>query len=217
MEIVWQGHSCFRIRGREATVVMDPCPPGSGYVIGKPTADIVTVSHPHDNHNYLKAIAGHPVVLDVPGEYEIHGAFVTGIATYHDGEKGAERGKNIAWVVEMEEIKVVHLGDLGHTPSAEQVEDMVGADVLLVPVGGNSTIDGAKAAEIVSMLEAKIVVPMHYQTDVFKTALGKGPLDTAERFLKEMEVKEVQPQPKLQITRSNIPSDTQVVLLDHKR
>lgn len=216
MEIVWQGHSCFRIRGREATVITDPCPPTSGYTIGKPTADIVTVSHPHDNHHYLKAVAGNPVVLESPGEYEIHGAFVTGVQTYHDGEKGAERGTNVAWIIEMEDIKVVHLGDLGHTPSADEIEDMVGADVLMIPVGGNTTIDGAKAAEIVSMLEGKIVVPMHYQTDVYKVGLGKGQLDTAERFLKEMEVKEVQPQPKLQITRANIPTDTQVVMLEYK-
>jgi L-ascorbate metabolism protein UlaG (beta-lactamase superfamily) len=211
MEIVWLGHSCFRVRGREATVVMDPCPPKSGYAIGKPTADIVTISHPHENHNFLKAVAGSPTVLDGAGEYEIHGAFLTAIATYHDGERGAERGKNLAWVVEMEEIKIVHLGDLGHTPSAEQVEDMVGCDVLFVPVGGSTTIDGAKAAEVVAMLEAKIVVPMHYQTEVHKDSL-----DTPERFFKEMEVKAIEPQPKLQITQSNIPPDTQVVLLDYK-
>ncbi len=209
MEIVWLGHSCFRIRGREATVITDPCPPASGYAIGKPTADIITISHPHDNHNYIKAVAGTPTTLDGPGEYEIHGAFVTGIPTFPDGEKGGERGPNIVWVIEMEEIKVVHLGDLGHTPTAEQVEDMVGADVLLIPVGGETTIDGAKAAEIVSMLEAKVVVPMHYKTEIFK-----GTLDTAERFLKEMEVKDVQPQQKLQITYNTVPSDTQVVLLD---
>jgi L-ascorbate metabolism protein UlaG (beta-lactamase superfamily) len=209
MEIVWLGHPCFRIRGREATVITDPCPPASGYAIGKPTADIITISHPHENHKFIKAVASSPTVLDSPGEYEIHGAFVTGIPTYHDGEKGGERGPNIVWVIEMEEIKIVHLGDLGHTPSAEQVEDMVGADVLLVPVGGETTIDGAKAAEIVSMLEAKVVVPMHYKTEIYK-----GTLDTAERFLKEMEVKELQPQQKLQITYNTVPSDTQVVLLD---
>lgn len=211
MEIVWLGHSCFRIRGREATVVMDPCPPKSGYAIGKPTADIVTVSHQHENHNFVKAVAGSPTVLDSAGEYEIHGAFLTGIQTYHDSEKGAERGKNIAFVVEMEDIKVCHLGDLGHAPTAEQVEDMVGCDVLFVPVGGGTTIDGAKAAEVVSMLEAKLVVPMHYRTEAHKDGL-----DSAERFLKEMEVKAVEPQPKLQITRSAIPADTQVVILDYK-
>ena len=208
MEIVWLGHSCFRIRGREATVITDPCPPTTGYAIGKPTADIVTLSNRHEDHAYLKAVAGHPVVLDGPGEYEIHGAFLTGISTYQDGE-GPE---NIAFVVEMEDIRVCHLGDLGRTPSAQQAEEMTGADVLLVPVGGNSTIDGAKAAEVVSLLEARLVIPMHYLTPA-----SKAKLDPPDRFLKEMGVTAVEPQPKLSISRSTIPHETQVMVLDYKR
>jgi L-ascorbate metabolism protein UlaG (beta-lactamase superfamily) len=213
MDIVWLGHSCFRIRGREATIVMDPCPPASGYAIGKPTADIVTVSHPHDNHNFVKAIAGSPTVLDSPGEYEIHGVFITGVRTYHDAEKGAERGGNLAWVLEMEGMKVCHLGDLGHSPSAEQAEEMTGADVLMVPVGGETTIDGRKAAEIVALLEARVILPMHYQTPALK-----GQLETPEVFLKEMGVTAApEPQQKLSITRTTVPSDAQVVLLDYRR
>jgi L-ascorbate metabolism protein UlaG (beta-lactamase superfamily) len=211
MEIVWLGHSCFRIRGREATVVTDPCPPASGYSIGKPTADIVTISHGHPNHSHVKAVSGHPIVLTNAGEYEIHGAFISGIATYHDDQRGAERGRNLAYVIEMEDIKVCHLGDLGHTPTAEQMEDMVGSDVLLVPVGGGTTIDGAKAAEIANMLEAKLVIPMHYQTESHKDGLEK-----AERFLKEMEVKAIEPQPKLSVNRTQVPTDTQVVVLDYR-
>lgn len=212
MEIVWLGHSCFRIRGREATIVTDPCPPATGYAIGKPTADIVTISHRHGNHDYTKAVAGSPVVLDGPGEYEIHGAFITAVPTYHDDQKGSERGRNLAFIVEMEDIRVCHLGDLGHTPTAEQAEEMTGADILLVPVGGGTTIDGAKAAEVVSLLEARLVIPMHYRTEALKDGL-----DPPDRFLKEMEVTSLEPQPKLSINRSNIPSETQVVLLDYRR
>jgi L-ascorbate metabolism protein UlaG (beta-lactamase superfamily) len=212
MEIVWLGHSCFRIRGREATVVTDPCPPASGYSIGKPTADIITISHPHDQHSYVKALAGKPVVIGSPGEYEIHGAFLTGVSTYHDAEKGATHGKNISFIIEMEDIKICHLGDIGHAPSAEQAEDMVGADILLIPVGGGTTIDGPKAAEIVSLLEARLVIPMHYKTDALKDGL-----EPPDRFLKEMEVATAEPQPKLSINRSGIPSTTQVILLDYKR
>jgi L-ascorbate metabolism protein UlaG (beta-lactamase superfamily) len=211
MEIVWLGHSCFRIRGKEAVVVCDPCPPATGYQIGKPTADIITISHPHTDHSYVKAIAGKPTILLNAGEYEIHGAFITAIATYHDAQHGAEQGRNLAFVIEMEEIKVVHLGDLGHTPTAEQVEDMVGCDVLLVPIGGKTSLDGAKAAEIVSLLEAKLVVPMHYKTEAHD-----GGLETAERFLKEMQVTTVEPQPKLQINKNSSPSETQVIMLDYK-
>ena len=211
MEIVWLGHSCFRIRGREATVLTDPCPPASGYAIGKPTADIVTISHRHDNHSYLKAVAGTPTVLDGPGEYEISDAFITGIATYHDGSKGMDHGPNVAFVLEMEGIKLCHLGDLGHTPSAEQAEEMTGADILFVPVGGNTTLDGVKAAEVVALLEARLVVPMHYKTPAFK-----GELETPERFLKEMGATAHEPQAKLSVTRTQLPTDVQVVLLDYR-
>jgi len=213
VEIVWLGHSCFRIRGREATIVTDPCPASSGYSIGKPTADIVTVSHDHADHSYVKAVPGSPTVLNGPGEYEIHGAFVTGIGTYHDSERGAERGENVAFVVELEDIRVCHLGDLGHTPTAEQAEEMTGVDVLLIPIGGDGTIDGAKAAEVVSLLEARLVIPMHYKTEATKDRL-----DPPDRFLKEMGiVAAMEPLAKLSVTRSTLPHETQVMVLDYKR
>ncbi|MCH7483810.1 MAG: MBL fold metallo-hydrolase [Chloroflexi bacterium] len=211
MEIVWLGHSSFRIRAREATVITDPCPPSTGYSIGKPTADIVTLSHAHDDHTYLKAVAGKPTVIDSIGEYEISGAFLTSILTYHDGERGGERGKNLTFVIEMEGIKICHLGDLGHAPTADQAEGMTGADVLMIPVGGDSTIDGAKAAEIVPMLDARIVIPMHY-----KTPVARGNLEPADRFLKEMQATAVQAQPKLSLSYNTVPSDTQVILLDYR-
>ncbi len=211
MEIVWLGHSCFRIRAREATVITDPCPPSTGYTTGKPTADIITLSHAHDDHTYVKAVAGKPTVIDSAGEYEISGAFLTAIPTYHDGEMGGERGKNLVFVIEMEGIKICHLGDLGHAPTADQAEDMTGADVLMIPVGGDSTIDGAKAAEIVPMLDARIVIPMHY-----KTPVAKGKLEPADRFLKELQATAVQAQPKLSLSYNTVPSDTQVVLLDYR-
>ena len=211
MDITWLGHSCFRIRGREAALVTDPCPPASGYSIGKPTADIVTISHDHDNHNFKKAVAGQPVVLDRAGEYEIKGAFVTGVTTYHDDERGAKHGPNIAFVVEMEGIRVCHLGDIGHTPTPEQVEELSGVGVLLVPVGGNTTIDEATAAEVVNILEPSLVIPMHYATPASKDKLA-----TADRFLKEMGAKEIEAQPKLSLSRGSLPSETQVVLLDYR-
>ena len=212
MEIVWQGHSCFRIRAREATIVTDPCPPASGYSIGKPTADIVTVSHKHENHSYLKAVAGSPTVVDGPGEYEISGAFVTGIATHHDAKKGEDHGPNIVYTMEMEDIKLCHLGDLGHTPTAEQAEEMTGVDILFIPIGGNTTLDGQRAAEVVSLLEARLVIPMHY-----KTPASKAELETPERFLKEMGVTApLEPQPKISVTRNAIPATTQVVMLDYR-
>jgi L-ascorbate metabolism protein UlaG (beta-lactamase superfamily) len=212
LDITWLGHSCFRIRGKEATVITDPCPPTSGYNIGKPTADIVTISQNGENHTYVKAIAGKPVIVNQPGEYEIHGAFITGVATSQDTSKGADRGKNVAFIIEMEGLRVCHLGNLGQTPTAEQAEEMTGADVLLIPVGGSDTIDGAKAAEIVSLLEARLVVPMHYKTDA-----SKGSLEAPNRFLKELGASAGEPQPKLSINRASVPMETKAILLDHKR
>lgn len=212
MEIVWLGHACFRIRGREAAIVTDPCPPSSGYHIGRPSAAIVTVSHDHPDHCYLKGMAGSPQVIDGPGEYEIEGVFITGVPTYHDTRKGSARGKNVAFVLELEDVRVCHLGDLGHTPTAEQVEELSTVDILLIPVGGQTTIDGATAAEVVSLLEPRLVLPMHYRTPASTAAL-----DPLDRFLREMGIKSYEPQAKLSVSRGSLPHETQVVVLDYKR
>lgn len=212
MEITWLGHSCFRLRSREGAVVADPCPPSSGYSVGKPTADIVTISHDHPTHSYRKAVAGKPVFIDAPGEYEVAGIFIAGIPTYHDGRKGARWGKNTAYVIEMDEIRLCHLGDLGHVPTPEQAEEMSGVDVLLVPVGGQNTIDASAAADVVSLLEPRVVIPMHYKTD-----RETAPLDPLQKFLKEMGVTSAEPMPKATLTRNNLPLETQVMVLDYKR
>ena len=212
MEITWLGHSCFRLRSREAVVITDPCSPETGHPIGKVTADIVTISHDHPGHNYLKAVTGKPVVITAPGEYEIAGVFITGIATYHGGRKGSPRSKNTAYMIEMDHIRLCHLGDLGHLPTPEQVEDMSGADVLLIPVGATNTIDVDTAAEVVGLLEPAVVIPMHY-----KTALSTAPLNPLQRFLTEMGLRQVEPLPKVSFNRSNLPDETQVIVLDYKR
>jgi L-ascorbate metabolism protein UlaG (beta-lactamase superfamily) len=212
MEITWLGHSCFRLRSREAVVITDPCPPTAGYSIGRVTADIVTISHDHPSHNYRKAVAGTPIVITAPGEYEIAGVFIAGIATHHGGQKDSPRGKNTAYMIEMDNIRLCHLGDVGHVPMPEQVDDMSGADVLLIPVGGKNTIDAATAAEVVGLLEPAVVIPMHY-----KTAHSTAPLDPLQRFLTEMGLTQVEPLPKVSFNRSNLPDETQVIVLDYKR
>ena len=210
MDITWSGHSCFRIKGSQATVITDPYPPDLGYALGKPSASIVTVSHQHEGHSYVQGIGGEPRPVTRPGEYEISGVLIIGIATFHDREQGGNRGKNTVYVMEVDEISVCHLGDLGHVLTAEQVEEIDDVDVLLLPVGGTSTIDAPMAAEVVRQLEPKVVIPMHYKTQ----ALSRG-LEPVDRFLKEMGVKEVNPQPKLSLSRSNLPVSTQVFLLDY--
>ncbi len=212
MEIVWLGHSCFRLRGRQTTIVTDPCPPSTGYSIGRTAAHIVTISHHHEDHDYITAISGSPRVLDAPGEYDINGVFLTAIPTYHDGRKGAVRGPNLVFLFEMEGLTLCHLGDLGHLPTPEQVELLSGADVLMVPVGGHTTLDGAQAVEVVNILEPKLVVPMHYRTPACRL-----PLDPLDRFLKEMDVDAVEPQKRLSVTAGSLPDSPQVVVLDYER
>jgi len=210
MDISWLGHSCFRIRGNRASVITDPYPPSLGYSLGKPTARIVTVSHQHLGHSYVQGVGGEPRLVTGPGEYEISGVMIIGIATFHDKEKGTKRGKNTVYVMEVDEVWVCHLGDLGHVLTAEQVEEIDNVDVLLLPVGGVSTIDASMAVEVVRQLEPKVVIPMHYKTPALSWEL-----EPVERFLKEIGVKEINPQPKLSVTKSNLPISTQVFLLDY--
>jgi L-ascorbate metabolism protein UlaG (beta-lactamase superfamily) len=210
MEISWLGHSCFRLKGNQATVITDPYPPNLGYKLGKLTASIVTVSHQHPGHSYVEGVGGGPRVVKGPGEYEISGVLIMGIATFHDSEKGAVRGKNTAYHMEIDEIAVCHLGDLGNVLTSEQVEELDNVDVLLLPVGGVSTINAPLAAEVVRQLEPKVVIPMHYKTPVLKREL-----ESVDRFLKEIGAKDVAPQPKLSVTKSNLPETTQVFLLDY--
>jgi len=210
MDINWLGHSCFRIRGSHATIITDPYPPSLGYSLGKPTARIVTVSHQHPGHSYVQGIGGEPKPVSGPGEYEISGVLIIGIATFHDGEKGRKRGRNTVYLIEVDDIAVCHLGDLGHVLTAEQVEELGDVDVLLLPVGGVSTIDAPMAAEVVRQLEPKAVVPMHYKTEALSWEL-----EPVGRFLKEIGVEQVVSQPKLSFTKSSLPASTQVFLLDY--
>ena len=210
MEIRWLGHSCFRIKGNQATIITDPYAPDLGYSLGKDSANIVTISHQHPGHSYFEGIDGDPRQVAGPGEYEISGVMIIGMATFHDAEGGSRRGKNTVYIMDVDEISVCHLGDLGHMLTAERSEEIGEVDVLLIPVGGVSTIDATTAAEVVRQLTPKVVVPMHYRTDALQREL-----EPVDRFLKEMGVKEVSSQPKLSFTKANLPITTQVFLLDY--
>jgi len=210
MDITWLGHACFRVRGSHATVITDPYPPDLGYSLGKPSAHIVTVSHQHPGHSYVQGISGQPRPITGPGEYEIRGALVIGVATFHDAEGGRKRGRNTVYLMEIDEVSVCHLGDLGHVLTAAQVEEIGDVDVLLLPVGGVSTVNAPMAAEVVRQLEPKVVVPMHYKTQAISWEL-----EPVERFLKEIGVKPITSQPKLSFTKSSLPASTQVFLLEY--
>lgn len=208
-EIKWLGHACFRLRSRDATIVTDPVPRSFGYKIEKQRADIVTLSHDHPGHTNLDLFITPPKLVNGPGEYEMNDVFITGIRTYHDNAKGAEQGRNTAYLFELEDVVICHLGDLGHTLSEEQVESMSQADIIIVPVGGGTVLDAAKAVEVIGQLDAKIIIPMQYQT-----AVGDKERDPLERFLKEMGIHESTPRDKLTVRASDLGETPQVIVLD---
>jgi L-ascorbate metabolism protein UlaG (beta-lactamase superfamily) len=214
MELSWLGHSCFRLRGKEATLITDPPAPATGYSLARLSADIVTVSHQHPGHNYIKGVGGEPRVVDGPGEYEIKGLLISGIRTYHDREGGKVHGRNTAYLITMDDVHICHLGDLGAPLDDQAQEALSGADVLLVPVGGGNALSAEGAAEVVAQLEPRLVVPMHYATPAYKPT--DKPLDPVEKFLREMGVEAADPLPKVTITPASLPAETQVVLLNYR-
>jgi L-ascorbate metabolism protein UlaG (beta-lactamase superfamily) len=208
LDVTWLGHGCFRLRGRSAAVVTDPFPPTIGLKLQKLDADLVTVSHEHDNHNYTQAVRDGYEIRG-PGEYEVAGVSVIGFPTYHDSEKGATRGRNTVYLIEIDDVRVCHLGDLGHRLDDTDAETVSSVDVLLVPVGGRMAINAAQAAEVVRQLEPRFVVPMHYAIPGLKLEL-----DSVDRFLKEMAVVAGEPLPKLSVQASSGEYETKVVVLE---
>jgi L-ascorbate metabolism protein UlaG (beta-lactamase superfamily) len=218
MEITWFGHSCFRLMERGmASVVTDPYDDSLGYASLRLKADIVTVSHDAPGHSHVDAVRGDKLALTGPGEYEIGGVFITGIPTLRaagDTKKkkdDADGKKNTVFVFDYDGLTVCHLGDLDHVPTQSQIEALGAVSVALVPVGGGGGLNAAQAAEVVSLIEPYIVVPMHYRTDS-----GSTSLDPVSKFLKEMGLGPTQPEALLKVSRSGLPDETRVVLLECK-
>lgn len=209
MQITWYGHSCFRLRSRKGTVVTDPYGSELGYDLPRLRADIVTVSHEHPDHDNVKAVKGKPMIIDGPGEYEIKGIFVIGIPTSQGDGQGGPESRNTIYLFDLEGVTVCHLGDLVRVPTQSEVEELSDVDVLLIPVGGGNAIGAAKASEVISLLEPKVVIPMHYGTEAVK-GLKLQPVD---HFLKEMGIKEIVPQDTVKLTKGGLPSETQVIVM----
>jgi L-ascorbate metabolism protein UlaG (beta-lactamase superfamily) len=207
LDVTWLGQSCFRLRGRGAAVVTDPFPPSLGPRL-RLEGNVVTVSHPHENHSHVQSVKD-AYVIEGPGEYEVSGVTVVGLPTFHDSLQGAEHGRNTVYVIELDDVRVCHLGDLGHTLDDRALETIGNVDVLLVPVGGGRTLDGAKAAEVCRQVEPRYVVPMHFGHPALHTDLAP-----VERFLKEMGVPESEAQSKLTVQASSAESETKVVVLE---
>jgi L-ascorbate metabolism protein UlaG (beta-lactamase superfamily) len=227
MEIVSFGETSLRLRGREGIVATDPYPRIVGPTGRGLTADIVTFSH-SDGQTTLglesaarsnggkrkPASKAEPRVptsleaaflLDSPGEFEVHQVLVTGVQTYRDEQGGAERGSNVSFVFELDNVHVAHLGDIGHLLTQAQLADIGQVDVVCVPIGGS--LGAARAAELVAQLDANLIVAL----PIDSAGAGGAELD---RFLHEMSVAKSEPQPKLTVSVSSIPAETTIVLLD---
>ena len=213
MEITWYGLSCFRLTERSmATVVTDPYDSQVvGYEPLKLRGDIVTVSHDAPGHSFTSGVKGVSHFITGPGEFEIGGVFVTGIQTNAVSKASADQPRNTLYTFDYDGVTVAHLGDLRRVPTQTEVEALGTVHVALVPVGGGGGLNAAKAAEVVSLLEPGFVIPMHYATQKCNLKLGQ-----LNKFLKEMGLGTVETQPSLKITRTGIPEETRVVVLEYQ-
>ena len=220
MEITWYGRTCIRLRGRDAVVVADPYPAVVGPTGRGITGDIVTYSHPddmplrkgkglrsRDGQTVLPSSLESAFVLDGPGEYEVHEVLLTGVRTYRDEQRGALRGRQTSFAVELDGLHTIHLGDVGHLLTEDALGDIGSVDIACVPVGG--TLSATKVAELVAQLDPKIVVAMPVCDDEAACA------DALAKFFHEMGG-EPTPQPKLSVSISTLPDETTAVLLESR-
>ncbi len=215
MDIYWYGQACFKLKGKTASVIIDPFDSEfTGLKLPKEVqGDMVLISHEHEDHNNSSdietALGKKPMVFRDPGEYEVGGVVISGLSSFHDDTQGLERGKNIIFHLLFDGLDIVHLGDLGQSKlTEEQIAQIGEVDILLIPVGGVYTIDSKGAASIVAQLEPKIIIPMHFKTEGLKFELSG-----VEGFLKEMGAEAVTPVPKLSTTKDKLPEEPQVVVL----
>ena len=205
MNIFWHGQSLFELittpaKNSQVKIVIDPFSEEVGLRVPKLEADIVLTTHNHYDHNNVKAVSGNPFLISGPGEYEIKNVFIQGIASWHDDKKGAERGENTIYTIEAEDLKLCHLGDLGQKElSAEQLEKIAEVDILMIPIGGTYTISAKEALKIMSQIEPRITIPMHYALPKLKIKL-----DDLDKFLKTMGIKSIEPLNKLSIKKKDI-------------
>ncbi len=213
-KITWGGQSCFQIsvtasKDNSSDIVIDPFDEKIGLKMPNFSADIVLVSHSHPDHNHIGGVKGKPFVIESPGEYEKNGVFVAGIDSFHDDAEGKERGKNTIFVIEVEDMRFCHLGDLGQKQLTDEQLDKIGhVDILMIPVGGNYTIGASEAAKVIGQIEPKMVIPMHYALPKLKAEV-----EGVEAFLKAMGKKDVAPQDKLTMKASLLPKESEMEIV----
>jgi L-ascorbate metabolism protein UlaG (beta-lactamase superfamily) len=216
MDITYLGHSSFRLKSKTASLITDPFDPKMvGLPFPKVSADIVTISHNHGDHNKANLVKDVKRVVNGPGEYEINEVSILGFASFHDDKKGKLRGRNTIYVFEMEGLRIAHLGDLGHKLSEKMIEKIGDIDILMIPVGGEYTIDASVAAEIVRAIEPTLTIPMHFKTPKHNPQTFSK-LATEEPFLKELGLP-VEKLNKLTVSVGSIGEDQKIILLEAKQ
>lgn len=212
MEITYIGHSCFFIKGKKLSLLIDPFNPEiTGLKMPKQTAKILLNTHAHEDHSFNKQV-NFERLINTPGEFEVDDVYITGVPTFHDNKEGAEKGKNIVFQIEIEGISIVHLGDLGDELNEKSISKIGKVDILLIPVGGHFTIDAFTASKVISSLEPAIVIPMHYKTEDSSVK----ELDNVSKFLHEMGVSNPETLDSLKLTSTESDEkETRIVILNH--
>jgi len=211
VKIKWLGHASFMITSDAGTkIVTDPYVTGGNLNYGEieESADIVTVSHEHGDHNNVAAVGGKPEVVRGTVPVEIKGIKFDGIPTYHDDAGGSKRGNNTVFCFEVDGIRVCHLGDLGHRLGDKEVAELGKVDILLTPVGGFFTIDAKVATEVCSKLAPKVIIPMHYKND-----RCSFPISGVDEFLQGKEGVSRLDASEVELRQGELPATTQIIVL----
>ncbi len=226
MDISWLGFAALRVRTRTASVVMEPAARSAGVDMGRPTADIVTMSHDHPSHAHVAGVRGEPIVLTRPGEYEIQGVQLLGVATHlapppaagdgdvrdceaPDAEPAASPGgRNVVFVLEAEQLRLAHLGGMGTPPTSEEAEQLAGVDVLVVPVGGESALATGAAARLTRQLEPRVVIPVCHTGDASDEGLAT--------YVTALGLEAEAPVSRLSLQRRGLSDATRVLLLESR-
>ena len=211
MTINWYGHSCFKItnQGGHLTIITDPFDKKVGLNPPRGNDDIVTVSHDHFDHNNIKAVGGQPFIINSPGEYETKTITINGISSFHDEKKGEERGTSTIYRIEVDGIRICHMGDFGQERlSDNQLETLGQVDILIIPVGGNYTINGIQAAKIANQIEPAIIIPMHYKIPGLTVDINDP-----KEFLKEMGANGIKPVDKLTLKKKDLSNKEMEVVM----
>ncbi|MBA1336044.1 MAG: Zn-dependent hydrolases of the metallo-beta-lactamase superfamily [Firmicutes bacterium] len=212
MKIKWLGHACFLLTGENGIrIVTDPFDATVGYPLPKVEADIVTTSHAHFDHNYTDAVEGDFEVVDGIGDFYIKDIPIKGVKTYHDDAMGEKRGGNVVYIMEIDGLKVCHLGDLGHLLDENTIEHIGPVDVLLIPVGGYYTIDAEQAMRVIAQLAPKLVIPMH-----FKTPAIDFPIAGVDVFLDKIGGGEKVGSNEIEVAANDLGAPTRVKVLEYK-